>query len=125
MDNKKANLDQLRKIVKEEVLKEMGDVQKAKAIHDVIVDIAKAASVGMKAVESLKSKAMPTEKATQAVSSAITALEHIFHDMSTNPTRYLDQDPQALVQQHVGSLDDREAALKANVGGGSGDPFNG
>lgn len=104
--------EKLRSIVKEEVLREMEEQQKAKSMHDTIVDIAKAAAAGQKAVETLKSKAMPTEKSAQAVSAAVTALEHIFNDMVTNPTRYLDHDPAAVVQKHVKSLDDREASLR-------------
>lgn len=107
--------EKLRSIVKEEVLREMEEQAKAKSMHDTIVDIAKAAAAGQKAVETLKAKAMPTEKSAQAVSAAVMALEHIFNDMVTNPTRYLDQDPAAVVQNHVKSLDDREASLRDSM----------
>lgn len=108
----KTDIDKLRRIVKEEILKEMEDHNKQRSLHDIIVDVTKAAANGMKSIESLKTKSMPTQKATAAVSDAITALEHIFHDMSTNPTRYLDEDPDEVVQKHMRHLDDKEASLR-------------
>lgn len=122
---KKTDMDQIRKIVKEAVIQELGDQTKQRAMHDVIVDITKAAAVGMKVIESLKQKALPTQKATEAVAAAVTALEHIFHDMSTNPTRYLDVDPADMVQKHVSSLDRREDALRDNQDMGGGKPTMG
>lgn len=111
--SEKNNLEKLRNIVKETVLVEMDAEPKAKSMHDTIVDIAKAAATGMKAVASLKNKAMPTQKASHAVSSSIRALEMIFQDMSTNPTRYLDTgEPEQVVQRHMKTLDDREQALR-------------
>jgi hypothetical protein len=122
MGKKQTELGKIRAIVKEAVIQELGEQQKQKAMHDVIVDVTKAAAVGMKAIEALKSKALPTQKASEAVSSAITALEHIFQDMSTNPTRYLDVDPAAMVQKHVASLDSREASLRDSQDMGNGRP---
>lgn len=115
MKEKNNDLKKLRDIVKEAVLTEMGEMPKEKSMHDTVVDIAKAAATGMKALSSLKNKAMPTQKATQAVSSSIRALEMIFQDMSTNPTKYLDTgDPAQVVQKHLRTLDDRESALRDN-----------
>jgi len=123
MEKKNTGLDKLRNIVKEEVLKEMEEQQKARAMHDVIVDIAKAAATGMKAISTLKSKALPTQKATEAVTSAITALEHIFQDMSTNPTRYLDTgDPNDIVKNHLGKLNARSDALRDGRGSDPSEP---
>ncbi len=110
----KKDNDIIRKLVKEAVLQEIGEQNKQRAMHDIIVDIAKAAAVGMKGIENLKNKALPTQKATDAVSSAIVALEHIFQDMSHNPTRYLDVDPAQSIQKHVDNLDRRENSLQDN-----------
>lgn len=115
MEKKNLGLDHLRKIVKEEVLKEMEEQDTQRAMHDIIVDITKCAAVGLKALNNLKSKALPTKKAEEAVSSALIALEHIFHDMSTNPTRYLDQgEPGEIVRNHLQTLSDRESSLRDN-----------
>jgi len=113
MVQKKLEIEKLRQIVKEEIIQEFAEEGKRKVIHQVIVDIAKAASNGLKALKGIRGKKMPTSKSTQAVAARIDALQAIFEDMLKNPTSYLDTgDPSEVVKSHLKGLDDRESAIK-------------
>lgn len=104
------SFDKLKKIVQEAVLAEL-DSSKERGMYEFIVDITKAASAGLKSIQGLKSKQMPTVKSQNAVEASLAALEMIFMDMSMNPAAYLDTDPGELVGAQVSKLDSRQSIL--------------
>ena len=108
MKNNSIITKKLRSIVNEEIIKEVEEMQKRKAVHAIIVDITKAGSDGMKAMKSVRAKKMPTAKATSAVQTHIDALRAIYADMLRNPTNYLDRDPKSVVDSRMNDLDDRD-----------------
>lgn len=117
--SKKTTLESLRNIVRKEVaqqLKEDVGADKSVPMHVLVNKITKSAGDGIKSLEHLKNREMPTNKARNAIESSVMALEHIFNDMLRNPTAYLDQgDPNEIVAQHQAKLDDRERALTDNT----------
>lgn len=122
MNKKTAALESLRTIVRKEVAQQLqediGGVEKAVPMHVLVNKITKSAGDGIKSLENLKNKEMPTQKARHAIESSVMALEHIFNDMLRNPTAYLDQgDPNELVSQHRAKLDGQERALADGTGG--------
>lgn len=108
----KIDSKKLRHLVKQELIKEAEEMKKRKAIHAIIVDITKAGSDGMKAMKAIKSKQMPTGKARAAVEASIDALRAIFADMLRNPTKYLDKNPNDVVDSRISDLDKREEDQK-------------
>jgi ribosomal protein S25 len=119
-----TTLANLRNIVRKEVVQQLKEdigADKAVPMHVLVNKITKAAGDGIKSLEHLKNREMPTQKAVHAIESSVQALEHIFNDMLRNPTAYLDQgDPNEIVSQHREKLAGQEQALSS--GGNSGEP---
>jgi hypothetical protein len=120
-----TTLANLRNIVRKEVVQQLkediGGVEKAVPMHVIVNKITKAAGDGIKSLDHLKNREMPTQKAMNAIESSVHALEHIFNDMLRNPTAYLDQgDPNEIVSQHREKLAGQEQALAS--GSDSGEP---
>lgn len=97
--------------IKESSLKE-NVTDKQLPMHVLVNKITKSAGDGIKSLENLKNKEMPTQKAMDAIASSIQALEHIFNDMLRNPTAYLDQgNPDEIVASHRQRLDNIESSI--------------
>jgi delta-aminolevulinic acid dehydratase/porphobilinogen synthase len=77
------------------------------SMPETAIALTKAAHVGLKAVESLKSKSMPTSKAANAISQQINILEKILNDIWQNPVAYLDKSPDAVLSDHDAEIEKR------------------
>jgi hypothetical protein len=93
--------------INEEVVSVQPEVkeEKPRSLPEIAIELTRSAHTGLKALESLKSKKMPTAKATAAVSAHLAHLERIFNDIWQNPVAYLDVSPEDIVKQHEKNIE--------------------
>lgn len=113
MDDQKT-IDVLKKLIRKQIAESVpeGAPAKQKSMHEMAVDLAKAASNGIKALSALKNKAedMPSSKAKTAVTMHIDALEEILNNMWQTPLDFLDSTPEDVVTKRRNDLDTRSAS---------------
>lgn len=115
----KVKIGELRRLVRDSISSKLNEEaitiepgekkERPRSLPETAIELTKAAHAGLKALNALKSKTMPTAKASSAVSSHLTVLEQIFNDIWQNPVAYLDVSPEEVVSKHEQDVDARYA----------------
>lgn len=113
-------IDTLKKLIRKQIAEasEGEAPEKPRNMHEQAVELAKAASASLKALQNVKAKAkgLPSSKASAAVSMHLDALEQALNDMWQSPLSYLDSTPDEVVAQRRADLRDRETSIMDHDG---------